>query len=1199
MRARVYQAIGKQIADNCQNKPYWIKQKENFYQNRISTFHSFCGDILRQYPLEAGIDPEFNILDQYAADDLLYETVSEQIDRLAKTDKPKELNILNKLWSRNQIIGYIIKLIKARSQVTAWLDRFSQLDFADYMTQINLYRDNFLGELLAEIKEKGIFQQELADIYKFINSNDKKTPTEIKKSKQILILYPKLINIWQKPVQAQIELLTEFKGQLGLRGLKNPQFKESLKIIRDIIDGAKLADYEIDEALEQEVYNYLKALAHLTQTCLIDYQVQKKEDNSLDFEDLQLFCLQLLKSTDYLYIKHELQHHFRYIMVDEFQDTNNLQWQIIRLLASDDKDRLTKDKLFIVGDEKQSIYAFRGADVSIFADAKTQLHKINQAYKTDKLPFELPAEYKEEYRRLSADEKMSLQTGEVILEHNFRSSAGVMRFINAFFEKLFYRRKYRPYDAEPQAQTCNSGLNGTGVELMLVEKHNNNQRQENEDNEKIDGYLKEAHLIAKKIKYVLGEKPAEYSHVVEKFAAGEPAVAILLSRRNNIKIYEDALRRENIDFIVSRGRGFYQRQEIIDIINVLEFINQPYNSDIALAGALRSPIIGLSDDALLTICSQSGNSLWDKFCSLFDGLIFCHSEQSEESAPHMRVAPSYDLRMTNSLLPGFLPADIKLLPEAYKSLSGWIKLKDCLTISEMIIKILDDSQLYTSLASGGRGAQNIANMDKLIELARGFDNDLWGWLAFLKSRFKNADEGEAELQPESTGVVQLMTIHQAKGLEFPLVFLPDLSASCQFSSKDSLVMDNIDSFFEVGIKAPHPNLEAGILKKIIGWQQNQKTLAEYRRLLYVAATRAENHLILVGQTSSKPVGKSLSFMDWIKEILDIDSLADLKMLYLADRQESRIGIPVTLFDANEEITPHMPTPVIDTILIDKQVDNAAENQELSDIINNLKPPVIIQYPVFSPSALLEYRVCPLRYYYKHIMGIAEAELDTACSFNDTPQDIGHNLAAIRGSIVHSIIQDGIFSADYINTRINNLLPYKLSAEEYNLFKDEVNLHIRHITEHPKYRAWHKSENKNYREINFKLKIGDFYLQGAIDLLFFDNKTNNWLIVDYKSNKVDKTEDIDNIIRHSGYDFQLKCYALAASRILLPASVYNACLFFSYLPEIVYFNFSIDELKQFEMELNILADKIKSEKFDEAAQDKKQCQYCGYYQLNRC
>ena len=437
----------------------------------------------------------------------------------------------------------------------------------------------------------------------------------------------------------------------------------------------------------------------------------------------------------------------------------------------------------------------------------------------------------------------------------------------------------------------------------------------------MDMHAKEAHLIAFKIKEVLlGDDPL-YEHVRSKAAAGEPAIAILLNRRTKLKVYEEALRRESIDFIVVRGRGFYQRQEIMDLGNLLGFLADRSNS-LYLAGFLRSPVGHVTDEGLYLLSRlPGGETLWDKLASLFD--------RENGSSPQDAAPPGH-----------FSDEDFASLKQAHTWLVNWFELCRRLVLVDFLHLVLDEGGYFATLSRGMRGAQAVSNIEKLLGRAReaslSGQEDFLDFSQWLNERIDYIDEeGEADVDIVLGGAVQLMTVHQSKGLEFPLVFVPDLNANFNFGEQETLRFADItekltietdpesgqESFlrkdrFELGIDAPDAdnNWEptATLIKRIIQKRNREKTIAERKRLLYVAATRTMDHLILVGQLKTRnsqalieeracPINEITNWMGWISKILNlIESLdGESGTVLLGHPRGEHIEIPYQLFDESQ------------------------------------------------------------------------------------------------------------------------------------------------------------------------------------------------------------------------------------------------------------------------------------------------------------
>ncbi len=225
--------------------------------------------------------------------------------------------------------------------------------------------------------------------------------------------------------------------------------------LRYLLQSFSIEDFEITMSHEEAGFELLKALARLAEYSLKAYHNDKAEANYLDFQDLQLMVLRLFTDGKHNHILDELQDRFLYIMIDEFQDTNDLQWRIIQRIAADKTGTVVKPKLLIVGDEKQAIYSFRGGDVCLFSRVRRELIQANRAYRYDRQPFDLTSDrgfdYQAEYRRKQPDIHLT-QAGEIVFADNFRSAEVPINFINLFFHDLLRRPVYEEYDRRPGRQ---------------------------------------------------------------------------------------------------------------------------------------------------------------------------------------------------------------------------------------------------------------------------------------------------------------------------------------------------------------------------------------------------------------------------------------------------------------------------------------------------------------------------------------------------------------------------------------------------------------------------------------------------------------------------------------------------------------------------------------------------------------------------
>jgi len=926
MKERIYDAIEKELVKT--GDPHFQKLKDTFLNNYISTFHAFCAALLREYPIEAGIDPYFRVLDETDKLFFLRKCIKQSLKELAADKNNPEIRLLSEEFSRMELNNSIFAIIQRREDTGAWLADFTTLSWPQYQPRLREYRDCVLREMAYKLYKNN----ELEAIRRKLAALETEFSTDAsvlnQKRKNLIRLIPQFLEALASSVTttvdaARIAALKKEMGENSKISGSPPKawsrsaygtVKDAFTAIRYQLESLEVEEFEIIESHEKYGFDLLKALARLTEYCLEAYHNAKAAENYLDFQDLQLKVLYLLEAEPYRHLQEELRQRFRFVMVDEFQDTNDIQWRIIRKIVSDPTGAIVNPKLFIVGDEKQAIYSFRGGDVGLFSKVRAKLLEANRNVGHDLLPFNLNCDgtknYITEYQERIGDDSL-VRAGEIVFSDNFRSAAQPINFFNMFFQDLLSKEVYEEYDAKPQSLYCCGNQNEGGVELLLVDGGLASEDEALSVNRAknpiagteidLDPHFKEALLIVEKIKEVFLGDDEKYRRVRENARKGRPAVAILLNRRTMIKTYEEALRLNRIDFTVVRGKGFFQRQEIVDFGNLLRFLINPAD-DLSLVAFLRSPAGHVSDAGIFLLVNAidfpnggetgkeafavknpAGPSLWEKLTAL------AFLNENSEGWRNFSVR------------------DQAALLAVADNLSGWLHLTGRMPTVELLRQILNDGGYYVSLSRGARGEQAVSNIEKLLDGARDISlregGDLADFAEWLNERIDYIDEeGEADVDISLGGAVQIMTVHQSKGLEFPMVFVPDLSAGFNLGEKEALFADRIPAAMtitperiirkeipEIGINAPNPEKEWEseplLVKRIIKKRLRDKLIAEKKRLLYVAATRAMDHLALVGHTdfTSKnviqritytPLEQLTNWMDWINRILGLSFNAD-------------------------------------------------------------------------------------------------------------------------------------------------------------------------------------------------------------------------------------------------------------------------------------------------------------------------------------
>ena len=334
------------------------------------------------------------------------------------------------------------------------------------------------------------------------------------------------------------------------------------------------------------------------------------------------------------------------------------------------------------------------------------------------------------------------------------------------------------------------------------------------DNREERANYEEVNLIARRIRSIVLDPEYEVEDKAAPRRARYEDIAILLRSRTHLSLLERALREANVPYGVAKGTGFYVQPEILNILSYVTFLTNPAN-DIALAAILRAPYFALSDVELFQVAhhesfrrrrTQTRWSFWDQF----------QDYGAHSGLPHLEHALS-QLR-ENLALAGRTSA------------------------AQLVEKIYSETGIMAALVADPQSAQRIANLDKFLALARTTDASGFNGLIDFVERMqylKESDERESQAElPDAIGLVRIMTVHEAKGLKFPIVILPFLQKKFRFEYTH--LLDK-----ELGLQITLPDgRDSSIVSTVISLRAKHAVIAEEKRIFYVAATRARDHLIL-------------------------------------------------------------------------------------------------------------------------------------------------------------------------------------------------------------------------------------------------------------------------------------------------------------------------------------------------------------------
>ncbi|MBN2556859.1 MAG: UvrD-helicase domain-containing protein, partial [Anaerolineales bacterium] len=748
-------------------KRYWSEVEAGLDGARIGTIHSLCAEILRAHPAEAAIDPRFSVLEEGLVQALRVQVVA---DAMAWVVDQDELLPLFEAFSAFRLEEVLQAALEKRLDVLRVLVAGGTPSTVDFLHQrLGAFfgaEDVAAGlDLVSSLAREGSLEEDAGE----------KLAVQMREMLLRVARIRALLDDGRAfDAAGETYLLRRENLKLGA-GKNNSAAKTCLAQLQaayddrlnPLVGGKQSKDPPPSRAVEAAYGRALPALMSLIRHVFERYHAALDARGALDFDDLEQGALELLQKDA---IRKTWQNAVDALLVDEFQDTNTRQQDIVQALSG------AKGGLFVVGDARQSIYRFRGADVSMFRSLRRELASSGGA------AFELDTTFRAHVSLLQA------------MEVFLKSMMGEDEALAEAYEIPYSGLKPHRSDASPEIQP-------PYLEIIVGWGES-----------AAEGRRAAAERLA--------------AHLRQMRASGEikawDDVALLFRASTAFPVYELALEEVGIPFVTVAGRGFFDRPEVRDVLNALTALSMPWD-DLALAGWLRSPVVGLRDDSLVRLCRQA--------------------------EPLAQVLAG-DL--------SFLPAgEMRLAEVFYQRFQNLREQVDRVPVSVLLEELLRAFGYRVLMA--GINHRMLRNLEKLVEDARASGLIRIGeFLDYIQTlRDVGVREGEAPM--EVSGAIQLMTVHKSKGLEFPVVVVAD--AGYRGRSGGALLLAEP----EYGLSVQPDRIETPLLVRYAGFQDVCRDEAENKRLLYVAATRAREKLILNGHLSMR--SDSVSAAGWLGSIL--------------------------------------------------------------------------------------------------------------------------------------------------------------------------------------------------------------------------------------------------------------------------------------------------------------------------------------------
>ncbi len=881
----------------------------------------------------------------------------------------------------------------------------------------------------------------------------------------------------QKTLNSWKDLLKNYKNTISQTGVIDPELLESLNKL------------EVDDDLDKQAVHVLKALGTVFLFVGEIYRGKKERQGALDFNDLEINTFDLLDKKGNKQGNLVFQD-YKYIMVDEFQDTNWLQWKIIDRLCSEKEN--FKTNLFFVGDPKQSIYGFRNADVSVFNSVKEQMLLKN----TD---------------------------SGVVFEENFRSLSSIINFINYLFPVLMKKGRF-PFEVSYDPFTNARNIPDKGTVNFLIPPDSEISGKNKKGRIEI-----EAAMVAETINNIVFSGKLK---VYDKSGNGrEPKnikfedIGILLRTRNYLNTYEEKLKNAGIPYNISGGTGFFSKQEINDLINVIKFLANRKDG-IALAGILRSPLFSFSDTLLFFISECSGNDFYSQLKNSRRELILKDS-------------------------------DIGRFKKTYSKISNWIHLTNRIPVHSLLYKIMDETGAWAAYSSGKQGKQIVKNIQKFIDIALSFERTGFAtvndFIEYIRIRSEESNEGEAAIIEPELNAVKIMTIHATKGLEFPVVFIPELNSTFSPVRENFFISNDTG----IGVKIPEStgeSIKETTLLKLIKLQELRKMNAEQQRLFYVACSRARDHLFLCfhNENMKKPPeyyldngSKSLSNYSWLNAVFPgLSEIRENSLIISPGKKNEEFtvniirdfdmdrftGIEHEVFSGMAESSEMDKGYSIEAGEVFTRLDNQSGEFGTSD---------------YTITSLQTFHECPYKYYVQNVLKVPEF-LVTGSYVNNRETNSGSiSLGVLAHEFFSEISLKNKTSPDGTVDKIFSMYPETGETEKKALSQKLLKYYDNFINSETVSNL--QDSITEYNEFDFTARCKKHNIKGRFDKLI-KGTDGNIKIIDFKTYGI-TSKEVETVSK--SLSVQMDGYAYAAAKMFPDAGYPVTCSLYFTEPDCWY------------------------------------------------
>lgn len=920
MRERIGNAIEKALDEQPGNE-HLLRQLTLIHNAQITTIDSFCLYVVRNHFHEIDLEPNFRIGDEgelkLLREDVLgrvleqnYEEPSEAFSDFVEGYASGRTDA-----ALNEMILQLYEFSRSYPWPEKWLDSFvgayrietrEELDRAEWLAPLTENICFVLKDCEQLLKQAlAITQQDDGpDMY------EKAVQSDLEKYEGLsrLTSFCELSGALSDIKYDRLASSRGFEGDPDKLELVKSLREQAKDVVKKLCRQYFFCSPEMMIEQLERTEPMLEEVVRLTKQFADEFAAAKRRKNLVDFHDVEHFALQILVDEETEKAKktaEEFRDTFEEIMIDEYQDSNEVQETLLRSISREERG---ENNIFMVGDVKQSIYRFRLARPELFM---------------------------KKYDSYSLEEST---TQRIDLHKNFRSREEVLTCTNDIFYKIMARSLGNvEYDAEAALYPGASyPVSADFIPEILLADSNDELL---EDTELTDKKTLEAKIVAEEIKHLMKTQPVTDKAAGTLRAARYSDIVILLRSLSGwADSLVEVLNENGIPAHTVSSTGYFSTVEVQTVLSMLRLLDNP-RQDIPMAAVLRSPMAGLTDEELAVLRLEDGSvPFHEAVLELAEGL---YEEDGQKEISDSEADSEADQKQGRNA-DGKKEDDIETtahrkLLKFYKKYRQLRQLVPDTPIHELIEIILRETGYGHYVAAMPAGNRRTANLNMLLEKAAAYEKTsykgLFHFVRYIDELQKyDVDFGEADMVGENEDVVRIMSIHKSKGLEFPIVIVSGMGKN--FNKQDTrskmvlhpelgIGLDYMDG--KLRIKSPT------IAKKAIAKQIDLENLGEELRVLYVALTRAKEKLILTGTLKDAP-----EKLEFFRQQANLSKAADRPLSYLT--REGASGYLDWILPAVLSYGDKYPVRIVEAaeLVLDEVENQLEQNEDLTERIEEIE-----------------------------------------------------------------------------------------------------------------------------------------------------------------------------------------------------------------------------------------------------------------------